>query len=155
MGAHELIHPPWNSQSYQRSTHSQWLRQPSESDGIQRQICNLIIRSFPVRILSTRQYNVAAHVRSLTGDIAFVCDYREAAGSAPSFGNRKCYQLPPNARGLAKRALVRVPTSHQRGRYRFCRVKSLILSYKPAPRRKRRSRYLNGQARSTLFGYNK
>lgn len=32
--------------------------------------------------------------------------FREAAGSAPSFGNRKCYQLPPNARGLAKRALV-------------------------------------------------
>jgi porphobilinogen synthase len=32
--------------------------------------------------------------------------FREAAGSAPSFGNRKCYQLPPNARGLAKRAIV-------------------------------------------------
>lgn len=32
--------------------------------------------------------------------------YREAAGSAPSFGDRKCYQLPPNARGLARRALV-------------------------------------------------
>ena len=33
---------------------------------------------------------------------------REAAGSAPSFGNRKCYQLPPNGRGLARRALVRL-----------------------------------------------
>lgn len=33
--------------------------------------------------------------------------FREAAGSAPSFGNRKCYQLPPNARGLAKRATLR------------------------------------------------
>lgn len=32
--------------------------------------------------------------------------YREAAGSVPSFGNRKCYQLPPNARGLAQRAIV-------------------------------------------------
>lgn len=32
--------------------------------------------------------------------------YREAAGSVPDFGNRKCYQLPPNARGLAKRAIV-------------------------------------------------
>ena len=31
---------------------------------------------------------------------------REAAGSAPSFGNRKCYQLPPHARGLARRAVV-------------------------------------------------
>lgn len=32
---------------------------------------------------------------------------REAAGSVPDFGNRKCYQFPPNARGLAKRAIVR------------------------------------------------
>lgn len=32
--------------------------------------------------------------------------FREAAGSAPMFGNRKCYQLPPNARGLARRAVV-------------------------------------------------
>ncbi|KIJ49462.1 hypothetical protein M422DRAFT_27825 [Sphaerobolus stellatus SS14] len=33
--------------------------------------------------------------------------FREAAGSAPSFGNRKCYQLPPTARGLARRAIIR------------------------------------------------
>lgn len=33
--------------------------------------------------------------------------FREAAGSAPSFGDRKCYQLPPNARGLARRAIIR------------------------------------------------
>merc|ERR1712093_924557 len=33
--------------------------------------------------------------------------FREAAGSAPSFGDRKCYQLPAGARGLAKRALLR------------------------------------------------
>ena len=33
--------------------------------------------------------------------------FRAAAGSAPSYGNRKCYQLPPNARGLARRALKR------------------------------------------------
>jgi len=33
--------------------------------------------------------------------------FREAAGSAPSFGNRKCYQLPPTGRGLARRAIVR------------------------------------------------
>ena len=32
---------------------------------------------------------------------------RDAAGSAPAFGNRKCYQLPPTARGLARRAIVR------------------------------------------------
>ncbi|KPV77807.1 uncharacterized protein RHOBADRAFT_33998 [Rhodotorula graminis WP1] len=33
--------------------------------------------------------------------------FREAAGSVPNFGDRKCYQLPPNARGLARRAIVR------------------------------------------------
>jgi len=33
--------------------------------------------------------------------------FREAAGSAPSFGNRKCYQLPPSGRGLARRAIIR------------------------------------------------
>ena len=32
--------------------------------------------------------------------------FRDAAGSAPSFGDRRCYQLPPGARGLARRALV-------------------------------------------------
>lgn len=33
--------------------------------------------------------------------------FRDAAGSAPSFGNRKCYQLPPTAKGLARRAIQR------------------------------------------------
>ncbi|KAJ7901987.1 hypothetical protein B0H14DRAFT_2669393 [Mycena olivaceomarginata] len=33
--------------------------------------------------------------------------FRDAAGSAPSFGNRKCYQLPPGGRGLARRAIQR------------------------------------------------
>ncbi|KAH9942259.1 tetrapyrrole biosynthesis porphobilinogen synthase [Epithele typhae] len=33
--------------------------------------------------------------------------FREAAGSAPSFGDRKCYQLPPTAKGLARRAITR------------------------------------------------
>lgn len=33
--------------------------------------------------------------------------FRDAAGSAPSFGDRKCYQLPPTARGLARRAILR------------------------------------------------
>ena len=31
---------------------------------------------------------------------------RDAAQSAPSFGDRKCYQLPPMSRGLAIRATV-------------------------------------------------
>ncbi|KAJ6625483.1 hypothetical protein B0H10DRAFT_612161 [Mycena sp. CBHHK59/15] len=33
--------------------------------------------------------------------------FRDAAGSAPSFGNRKCYQLPPAGRGIARRAIQR------------------------------------------------
>lgn len=31
---------------------------------------------------------------------------RDAAGSAPMAGDRKCYQLPPSAKGLARRAMV-------------------------------------------------
>ncbi|KAJ2991911.1 hypothetical protein HDV02_003395 [Globomyces sp. JEL0801] len=38
---------------------------------------------------------------------AFYGPFRDAAGSAPSYGDRKCYQLPPNARGLARRAIIR------------------------------------------------
>jgi porphobilinogen synthase len=33
--------------------------------------------------------------------------FRDAAGSCPSFGDRKCYQLPPGGRGLARRAIKR------------------------------------------------
>lgn len=33
--------------------------------------------------------------------------FREAAASAPAFGDRRCYQLPPGGRGLARRAIVR------------------------------------------------
>lgn len=33
--------------------------------------------------------------------------FRDAAGSAPSYGDRKAYQLPPVGRGLARRALAR------------------------------------------------
>ncbi|KAH8921285.1 tetrapyrrole biosynthesis, porphobilinogen synthase [Atractiella rhizophila] len=32
--------------------------------------------------------------------------FRDIAGSTPTFGDRKCYQLPPSARGLACRAIV-------------------------------------------------
>ena len=31
----------------------------------------------------------------------------DAAGSAPAFGDRKCYQIPPAAKGIARRAIVR------------------------------------------------
>lgn len=33
---------------------------------------------------------------------------RDAALSKPAFGDRRCYQLPPGARGLAMRAVVSV-----------------------------------------------
>ena len=32
--------------------------------------------------------------------------YREAAKSAPAFGDRRCYQLPLGSKGLAARAVV-------------------------------------------------
>ena len=37
----------------------------------------------------------------------FYGPFREAANSAPAFGDRRCYQLPPNARRLARRAITR------------------------------------------------
>ncbi|XP_002128180.2 delta-aminolevulinic acid dehydratase-like [Ciona intestinalis] len=37
----------------------------------------------------------------------FYGPFRDAAQSAPSFGDRKCYQLPPGSRGLAIRAADR------------------------------------------------
>ncbi|CAA9997747.1 unnamed protein product [Nesidiocoris tenuis] len=38
---------------------------------------------------------------------SFYGPFRDAAKSAPSFGDRKCYQLPPGSRGLARRAVER------------------------------------------------
>ncbi|XP_024082128.1 delta-aminolevulinic acid dehydratase isoform X2 [Cimex lectularius] len=38
---------------------------------------------------------------------SFYGPFREAAKSAPSFGDRKCYQLPPGSSGLAHRAVSR------------------------------------------------
>lgn len=37
----------------------------------------------------------------------FYGPFRDAAGSAPKFGDRKCYQLPPGSTGLAMRAVDR------------------------------------------------
>lgn len=36
--------------------------------------------------------------------IHFIC--REAANSAPTFGDRRCYQLPIGSKGLGARAVV-------------------------------------------------
>ncbi|XP_058129946.1 delta-aminolevulinic acid dehydratase isoform X1 [Anopheles ziemanni] len=37
----------------------------------------------------------------------FYGPFRDAAKSAPAFGDRKCYQLPPGSKGIAKRAAKR------------------------------------------------
>lgn len=39
---------------------------------------------------------------------SFYGPFREAANSAPAFGDRKCYQLPSGSRGLAHRAVVSI-----------------------------------------------
>jgi porphobilinogen synthase len=36
----------------------------------------------------------------------FYGPFRDVANSAPAFGDRRCYQLPPGSRGLALRAIV-------------------------------------------------
>ncbi|XP_073244488.1 delta-aminolevulinic acid dehydratase-like isoform X1 [Porites lutea] len=38
---------------------------------------------------------------------SFYGPFRDAAKSAPAFGDRRCYQLPPGAKGLAARAVER------------------------------------------------
>ena len=38
----------------------------------------------------------------------FYGPFRDAAQSAPQFGDRKCYQLPPGSKGLASRAAVSI-----------------------------------------------
>ena len=42
----------------------------------------------------------------------FYGPFRDASKSAPKFGDRKCYQLPPGSTGLAARAAVLKDTSH-------------------------------------------
>ena len=41
-----------------------------------------------------------------TGLLLLYCCCRDAAKSAPAFGDRRCYQLPPGSAGLAMRAVV-------------------------------------------------
>lgn len=40
----------------------------------------------------------------------FYGPFRDAAGSAPSFGDRRCYQLPPGSKGIALSAVVSIST---------------------------------------------
>lgn len=48
-----------------------------------------------------------SHPLSLSNPSDRLIYYRDAVASAPSFGDRRCYQLPPMARGLARRAIIR------------------------------------------------
>lgn len=60
-------------------------------------------------ILDQHGYGEKVAVMSYSAKFAstFYGPFRDAAKSAPSFGDRKCYQLPPGARGLALRAVER------------------------------------------------
>ena len=46
------------------------------------------------------------YIQVVTVLLECAMSHRDAAKSAPSFGDRKCYQLPPGSRGLAMRAVV-------------------------------------------------
>ncbi|ORZ30713.1 hypothetical protein BCR44DRAFT_35171 [Catenaria anguillulae PL171] len=51
--------------------------------------------------------NVAVMAYSAKFASVFYGPFRDAAKSAPGMGDRKCYQLPPGSRKLARRAIVR------------------------------------------------
>ena len=57
-----------------------------------------------------RDHHLASKVSVLSYSAKFASGFygpfRDAAKSAPSFGDRRCYQLPLGARGLALRAVV-------------------------------------------------
>jgi len=67
------------------------------------------------RVLAIKQGLIEAGVAHKTMLISYAAKFsgclygpfRDAAGSAPSFGDRKCYQLPATAKGLARRAIQR------------------------------------------------
>lgn len=79
---------------------------------------------------------------------------REAAGSVPNFGDRKCYQLPAGARGLARRAIVRLlcfPSLPRKLDRRANGEPDWRMAFPNAdPRRRGRRRLLDGQARDAL-----
>lgn len=58
------------------------------------------------RLVSSGLNNVSVLSYSAKFCSNFYGPFRDAAKSAPSFGDRKCYQLPPGSSGLARRAVV-------------------------------------------------
>lgn len=61
------------------------------------------------KCLNENGYGNRVAVMSYSAKFAssFYGPFRDAAKSAPSFGDRKCYQLPPGSVGLAERAVDR------------------------------------------------
>jgi len=61
------------------------------------------------KALQKSGYGLKVSVMSYSAKFAssFYGPFRDAAKSAPSFGDRKCYQLPPGSTGLAERAVDR------------------------------------------------
>ena len=67
------------------------------------------------RVRAIKLSLTAAHLASHTLIMSYAAKFasslygpfRAAAGSQPAFGDRRCYQLPPGARGLARRAIRR------------------------------------------------
>ncbi|KAK4168886.1 putative delta-aminolevulinic acid dehydratase [Cladorrhinum sp. PSN259] len=66
------------------------------------------IRAIKLKLIESgivHQVNLMSYAAKFSG--CLYGPFRDAAGSAPSFGDRRCYQLPPGGRGLARRAIIR------------------------------------------------
>jgi porphobilinogen synthase len=66
------------------------------------------IRAIKLKLIEaglSHQVNLMSYAAKFSG--CLYGPFRDAAGSCPSFGDRKCYQLPPGGRGLARRAITR------------------------------------------------
>ena len=66
------------------------------------------IRAIKLKLIEaglSHQVNLMSYAAKFSG--CMYGPFRDAAGSCPSFGDRKCYQLPPGGRGLARRAIAR------------------------------------------------
>ncbi|KAL8243818.1 hypothetical protein R6Q59_010075 [Mikania micrantha] len=66
------------------------------------------VRAIKLKLIEaglSHQVNLMSYSAKFSG--CMYGPFRDAAGSCPSFGDRKCYQLPPGGRGLARRAIIR------------------------------------------------
>nr|XP_006117426.2 delta-aminolevulinic acid dehydratase [Pelodiscus sinensis] len=77
---------------------------PGLRDELQCQVCFLFLWPFQPPAISL-QVSVMSYSAKFAS--CFYGPFRDAALSKPAFGDRRCYQLPPGARGLALRAVDR------------------------------------------------